>query len=120
MLAPKWAFAAAIPATAAIAAGAVGADPFIWALSAFGAAVVYVKSPATTRPDAIINACLSILLGSIGGPIAADWMSAHVGPELGNDYLWVLALSSTWPWVVQLVWPLIKSFAAKRVENTNA
>ena len=91
-----------------------------WAIGAFGAAVVYVKNPPTSRPDAIVNAGISILLGGIGAPVAASLAGQYIAPELRNEYLMALALSALWPRLVALAWPLVQSFVAKKTGGPNA
>jgi hypothetical protein len=95
------------PATAAmtgmVAAGtavSAGLDPWPWAIGAVGAAVVFVKTPPTTRLDAIANALISVMMGGLIAPVAAVAVAEYVNPKLANDYAMALALSCLWPWVV--------------------
>lgn len=120
LAAHKYALASVTSATAALVASGVGADPLPWAIGAFGAAVVYVKNPPTSRADAIVNAGISILLGGIAAPVAAQLAGKYVAAELNNDYLMALALSALWPRLVALAWPLVQSFVAKKTESPNA
>ena len=107
----------AAAASTALAAGAtatlVGADPWPWIIGGFGAAVVYVKRPPTTRPDAIVNAAISICMGGIVAPLAAVAVGEYINPKLADGYVMALVLSCLWPWIVPL--------ALKKIqEKTNA
>jgi hypothetical protein len=91
----------------------VGADPWPWIIGGFGAAVVYVKRPPTTRPDAIVNAAISICMGGIVAPLAAVAVGEYINPKLADGYVMALVLSCLWPWIVPL--------ALKKIqEKTNA
>ena len=105
---------------AAMVAGGAGADPIPWAIGGFGAAVAYIKNPPTSRPDALANAGISIFLGGIGAPVAAQLAGKYVAPELANDYLMALGLSATWPRIMALAWPALQSFVSKKTESPNA
>lgn len=100
-------FALHKPATAAItgavAAGTAmqaGLDPWPFAIGAVGAAVVFVKTPPTTRLDAIANALISVMMGGLIAPVAAVAVGEYINPKLASDYALALALSCLWPWLV--------------------
>jgi hypothetical protein len=107
----------AAAASTALAAGAtatlVGADPWPWVIGGFGAAVVYVKRPPTTRPDAIVNAAISICMGGIVAPLAAVAVGEYVNPKLADSYVMAFVLACLWPWIVPLLLKKIQ-------EKTNA
>lgn len=103
------------PATAAItgsvaAATAVsaGLDPWPWAIGAFGAAVVFVKTPPTTRMDAVANAGISVMMGGLVAPVAAIAVGEYINPKLGSDYVMALLLSCLWPWLIPLAMKKLK------------
>jgi hypothetical protein len=106
LIAALWGKNAAAASTA-LAAGAtaamVGADPWPWIIGGFGAAVVYVKRPPTSRADAIVNAAISICMGGIVAPLAAVAVAEYVNPKLADDYVIALVLSCLWPWLVPMM-----------------
>lgn len=111
LAAPKtWAAGAATAATAGVAATAAGIDPWPWVIGGFGAAVVYVKRPATSKPDAVINALISIAIGGLISPWAAAGVAEYVSPRLANNYALALVLSSLWPWLVPVALDKFQQF----------
>lgn len=111
VVAPKtWAAsAAATAATAGVAASVAGIDPWPWVIGGFGAAIVYVKRPAASKPDAVINAMISVLIGGIIAPWAAVGVSEYVSPKLANSYPLALVLSSMWPWLAPVALDKLRS-----------
>ena len=103
LAAPKtWAAGAATAATAGAVATAVSIDPWPWVIGGFGAAIVYVKRPAASKADAVINSMISVLIGGIISPWAAAAVGEYISPNLANSYPLALILSSLWPWLVPL------------------
>ncbi len=108
----KQAFAvASTAATAGFTATLAGTDPWPWIIGGFGAAVVYVKRPATTRLDAVVNAAISIAMGGIVAPLAAVAVAEYVNPKLADGYVLAMALSCLWPWLIPA--------ALKKLEGAN-
>ncbi len=103
------AVAAAMGTTAGVAATATGHDPWPWIIGGFGAAVVYVKRPATSRQDAIINGAISVLLGGLVAPTLAQYLASHWDPVLANPYPVAFILSCVWPWMIPLVMEKLKT-----------
>lgn len=100
----RWEMAAAasIGGAAGITAALAGLDPWTWVIGGFGAAVVYVKRPATSKMDAIINSGISVFLAGLVSPWLALYLSVHVAKELGNAHPIAFILSSAWPWVAPI------------------
>lgn len=103
LMAHKYSSAATASALAAGTATGTGADPWPWAIGAFGAVVVYVKRPPTTRADAIVNGCISVLIGGLVAPLSAAAVAKYLDPSLASDYVNALILSSLWPWLLPVV-----------------
>lgn len=106
--AKSWA-AAATAVTAGFTATAAGVDPWPWVIGGFGAAIVYVKKPATTRFDAMANAVISVMIGGFIAPIASAYAAKHWDPSLDAQYAWAFALSVLWPWLVPAAFSYMKS-----------
>jgi hypothetical protein len=102
LFAHKYATAATASALAAATATGTGADPWPWAIGAFGAVVVYVKRPPTTRADAIVNSIISVLIGGMVAPLTAAAVAKYLDPALASDYVNALILSSLWPWLLPM------------------
>lgn len=107
--ASKWA-AAATAATAGVVASAAGIDPWPWVIGGFGAAIVYVKRPSTTKPDAVVNALISVMIGGIISPMAAAGVSEFISPKLANQYALALMLSTAWPWLLPAALDRVKAW----------
>lgn len=104
--------AAALGGTAAgLAASTQGADPWTWILSGLGAAVVYVKKPATSRLDAIVNSGISVALGGVVAPAIALVIAERVDTHLGNPRAIALLLAACWPWLIALAHDKLKDFS---------
>lgn len=89
----------------AVAAGTIAAsfgktDPWVWILGGFGAAVVYVKNPPTTKSNALINGMISVLIGGLVSPPVASYCAQHYDPTLASPYPFAFILSAFWPWIV--------------------
>lgn len=111
LAAPKsWAAGAATAATAGVAASAAGIDPWPWVIGGFGAAIVYVKRPASSKPDAVINAMISVMIGGIVAPWAAAGVGHYLTQSLANDYALAFLLSSLWPWLVPVFMDKFKAW----------
>lgn len=106
---------AATAATAGIAATAAGIDPWPWVIGGFGAAIVYVKRPSSTKADAIINAVISVMIGGLLSPWAASGVAYYLTPSLANNYALAFVLSSLWPWLVPVAMAKIRSFRLQPV-----
>lgn len=118
-VAPKtWAAAAATATTAGIAAAAVGIDPWPWVIGGFGAAIVYVKRPASSKPDAVINAMISVMIGGIISPWAAAGVAEYLSPKLANNYALAFALSSLWPWLVPVAMDKVRSWSVPSTQGS--
>lgn len=109
-----WA-AAATAVTAGATAVATGVDPWPWVIGGFGAAIVYVKKPSSSRPDALINSMISVMIGGIVSPLAAAAVSEYLSPKLANQYALAFILSSIWPWLVPALMTKIKSIDVSNI-----
>lgn len=100
----RWESAAALQmgGIAGTTAVLAGQDPWTWVIGGFGAAVVYVKRPATSKLDAVINSGISVCLAGLVSPTCALYLAAHVDPVLGNPHPVAFLLSSMWPWLIPL------------------
>jgi hypothetical protein len=94
--------AATIGGAAGLTAGIVGYDPWTWIIGGFGAAVVYVKRPARSHWDAVINSGISVGIGGLVAPALAGYLAAKWDVALGNPHPWAFILSSAWPWLVPI------------------
>lgn len=96
--------ASAVGASGAVVAAAagLGLDWLPWAVGAAGSTVVYAYKPPTTRPRALANGVISVVLGGAGGPAAADAAASYLeAPYLGTFNAVLLLsflLAVAWPW----------------------
>lgn len=89
---------------AGTAASVLGkADPWVWIIGGFGAAVVYVKNPPISRPEALINSLISVMIGGLIAPPIAIYCASHYDQSLASPYPFAFVLSSFWPWVLPVV-----------------
>lgn len=98
---------------AGITAGLTGFDPWTWVIGGFGAAIVYVKKPATSKLDAVINSIISVGIGGLISPTAAILLATHVDKSLGNPHPIAFILSSGWPWLISIAVEKIKAIEIK-------
>lgn len=109
--------AAAIGGTAGLAAGLQGQDPWTWIIGGFGAAVVYVKRPATSKLDAVANSVVSVCIGGLISPTAALLLASHVDKSLANPHPIAFILSSGWPWLISIAMDKLKAFKTGNSEQ---
>lgn len=100
--------AATIGGAAGVTAGLTGQDPWTWIIGGFGAAVVYVKRPAKSRWDAIINSLISVCIAGLVAPSLAAYLAVKVDKALGNPHPVAFILSSAWPWLIPLAMRKLK------------
>jgi hypothetical protein len=100
--------AATIGGAAGITAGLTGQDPWTWVIGGFGAAVVYVKRPAKSRWDAIVNSGVSVGIAGLVSPTVALYLASHVDKSLGNPHPIAFILSSAWPWLIPIAMRKLK------------
>lgn len=123
----KQAIAAAVTVGAtAIGAAAVGQDPILWGLGAFGGAVAYAHKRTAPKMVSLSNFGVSLLLGGMGSTAIANQIAVYAeasGEKTGlvpfllsmgsSPYLLALVLPSAWPIVVPFAWEQLKGLAAK-------
>ncbi len=99
----KTASAAGASGAVVAAAAGLGLDWLPWAVGAAGSTVVYAYKPPTTRPIALANGVISVVLGGAGGPAAADAAASFWEAPYLNTFNAVLlvsfSLAAAWPWV---------------------
>lgn len=113
--------AATIGGAAGLTASMQGQDPWTWIIGGFGAAIVYVKKPATSKLDAIINSLISVGIGGLISPTAALLLAQHVDTILANPHPIAFVLSSGWPWLISIAADKVKAFDFKsnKTEKTS-
>ncbi len=105
---------------AAAGAVAIGQNPILWGLGAFGGAVVYAYKKAAGEENkalALANFGISTLLGGVGSPALASQVAAYaaaskevsgVFPFLlslaSSEYLLALSLPIIWPVAFPFMW----------------
>jgi len=107
---------AAAAATGLVSSGLAdisGHDPWTWFIGGIGAAVVFVKKPATSRMDAITNSLISVLIAGLVAPIFSVWLFHWANLGEPNPYPAAFVLSAGWPWLVSAV---AKKFQGAEVE----
>ena len=97
------AFAAGAGTLAGGIADISGHDPWTWIIGGFGAAIVYVKKPAVTRSDAIINSMISVFIAGLISPTISVWFFNKMDLGTVNPYPLAFILSSAWPWLMPYV-----------------
>ena len=106
----SWALPATTALSASVASVMIGHDPMPWIIGGFGAAIMHVKMPSTTRPNAIANAGISIFAGGLIAPLASDLVASQYATIRGADYAIAFVLSCAWPWILTTG----KAFCEKR------
>lgn len=92
-------------AVAAVTAGAVGtaldlSDPWPWVIGAFGGAVLFLKRDEVSRKDSVGTVMISVVMGGLVAPFAALGWATYVESTFANRYLFALALSAAWPFIL--------------------
>lgn len=85
------------------------ADPWVWIIGGFGAAIVYVKNPPTSRADALVNGMISVMIGGLIAPPVAEYCGEHFDAVFNQKYAMSFVLSASWPWLL----PVVSKFALK-------
>lgn len=105
--------AATIGGVAGLSAGMTGQDPWTWVIGGFGAAVVFVKRPAPSKLDAVVNSMISVCVAGLVSPSLALYVANHVDPALGNPHPIAFILSSLWPWLMPIALSKLKKFKSE-------
>jgi hypothetical protein len=84
-------------------------DPWIWIIGGFGAAIVYVKNPPTSRADAMVNSLISVMIGGLIAPPVAAYCAYHWDKTLSSPYPFAFVLSSAWPWLMPTIVDRVKT-----------
>lgn len=117
--------AAATAGATAAGAAAIGLDPVLWGIGAFGGAVAYLYRQADTRPVALANFCVSLMLGGMAAPAASQRIEAFAQEQkteglmglllsLGaSAHLLAVVLALAWPVVVPFAWEHLKKMVGK-------
>jgi len=88
-------------------------DPWIWIIGGFGAAIVYVKNPPTSRSEAMINSLISVMIGGLIAPSVAAYCAIKIDKTLANPYPFAFILSSAWPWIMPAVFARARALVGK-------
>lgn len=95
---------AATAAAAGVTAAQMGLDPFLWAIGAAGATVVYAKRTPANRADALANFVICLFLAGVGAPYVGAVLLHHVDPIWVNEYVLAGVMSVAWPWAAPVLW----------------
>lgn len=96
------------------------ADPWVWIIGGFGAAIVYVKNPPRSRADALTNGMISVLIGGLIAPPAAVYCGQHFDPTLNQPYAMSFVLSASWPWLLPIVSKFVSRWFSKETAKKPA
>lgn len=102
--------------TASLVSAVLGFDPFTWIIGSFGAAIVLVKTPQTSKLEDVSNGIISIILAGVVAPWLAVAASEYFSAKIINDgFIYALAfiLSAAWPVLIKMGLPILK----KRLEG---
>lgn len=102
-------------AATAASAFALGFDVWPWVLGAFGASIVQVYKAPESRPKAIINSSISVVVGGVVSPFVTSysWIRENFDDRFIATYAVSFLLAAAWPWVLPIFMTLLKSISEK-------
>jgi hypothetical protein len=81
-----------------------------WVLGLLGSTIVHAHFPPRSSSMAVSNGVISVVLGGLGGPVAAEVIRYYLWFPSGMNgvLLASFALAAAWPWVAPALWDGIR------------